>query len=125
MGEAYTENPGGRRGDRARLLCGYSFEISLVSGWREQIEPGPFFSIGPRLCRGSFNPLTPLPTKRPLGVFKFLLPPPVAASLDELTGLGEGGAVAEAAGAVGVDVGQVALHRAPLSDLPGFVQVRP
>jgi hypothetical protein len=41
MGEAYTEYPVGRRGDRARLLCWYSFEISLLRMARVLTSPKP------------------------------------------------------------------------------------
>jgi hypothetical protein len=41
MGEAYTEDPVGRRGDRARLLCWYSFEISLLRMARVLTCPKP------------------------------------------------------------------------------------
>jgi hypothetical protein len=41
MGEAYTGNPVGRRGDRARLLCWYSFEISLLRMVRVLTCPKP------------------------------------------------------------------------------------
>ena len=48
----------------------------------------------------------------------------VGVVLDEVAGSGELGAVAEEAGAVEVDVGEVERHRAALGDLLGLVQGR-
>ncbi len=49
---------------------------------------------------------------------------PVAVLLDELAGFGELGPVAEEAGAVEVDVGEVERHGAALGDLLGLVEGR-
>jgi hypothetical protein len=58
-------------------------------------------------------------------VFEFLFAAPVAALLDEGAGAFEFSFVAEEAGAVEVDVGQVQPHGAALGNLPGFVEIRP
>ena len=52
-----------------------------------------------------------------LGVGELVASAAVAVALDEGAGLGQRGTVAEEAGAVQVDVGQVQRHRAPLGDL--------
>ena len=56
------------------------------------------------------------------GVFQLLFASPVAVFLDEFAGFGELGLVAEEAGAVKVDVGEVERHRAALGDLLGLVE---
>ena len=59
-----------------------------------------------------------------LGVFEFLFAAPMTALLDEGAGAPEFFFVAEEAGEVEVDVGQVQPHGAALGILLGFVEVR-
>jgi hypothetical protein len=55
-------------------------------------------------------------------VFQLLFGSAVAVLFDEVAGFGELGLVAEEAGAVEVDVGEVERHRAALGDLLGLVK---
>ena len=58
------------------------------------------------------------------GVVQLLFASAVAVLFDEVAGFGELGPVAEEAGAVEVDVGEVERHRAALGDLLGLVEGR-